>query len=257
MLRIENVSAGYTPKQNIIEDISLECPKSSITAVIGQNGSGKSTLLKAIARQISLSKGNIFVEDKDIFSFSPKELAQRIAVLPQVRNVPSIPAKALVMHGRFPYLSFPRIPSLKDKEIVKECMRYTDTLCFENKDVATLSGGQRQRVYIAMLLAQETDIVLLDEPTTFLDINSQMELTELIKTLKEKGKSILVVLHDITEALQIADKILLMDEGKGVFYGTADELVNGDALQRYMNIIPHKIIDDKKTVYYFSQNKKQ
>lgn len=255
MLKINHVSVGYNKDNDIIKDVFLECDHYSVTAIIGQNGSGKSTLLKAVARQLKLSRGTIDIDGKDIREFSPKELAQIIAVLPQVRNVPSIPAKALVMHGRFPYLSFPRIPSSKDKEIVRQSMEETDTLCFENTDVATLSGGQRQRVYLAMLLAQETDIMLFDEPTTFLDLNCQFEVTDLIKSLKEKGKCILLVLHDIAQAMQIADNILLLDEGRQVFYGTPERLVESDVLPKFMNVYPHKVVDNKETVYYFSKNK--
>lgn len=254
MLRINGLSVGYDKTKDIIKDVSFECRPFSVTAIIGQNGSGKSTLLKAVARQLRPSRGSIDIDGKDIREFAPKELAQKIAILPQVRNVPSIPAKALVMHGRFPYLSFPRIPSSKDKEIVRQCMQETDTLRFENTDVATLSGGQRQRVYLAMLLAQETDIILFDEPTTFLDLNCQFEVTDMIKSLKEKGKCILLVLHDIAQAMQIADDIILLDEGKKVFYGTPDSLAESDVLQKYMNVCPRKVVDNGETVYYFSKN---
>lgn len=256
MLSVKNLSAGYTSKTDVVRNISFECDAHETIAVIGKNGCGKSTLLKAIARQLKPSCGSISIDGKDIKEFVPKHLAQKIAVLPQVRNVPSITAKALVMHGRFPYLSFPRIPTSRDKEIVMQCMKDTDTLSFANIDVATLSGGQRQRVYIAMLLAQQTDILLLDEPTTFLDINCQYEITDLISSLRNKGKCVIAVLHDISQAMQIADKILLLDEGNNVFFGSPEELISSDVLEKYMNIVPHKIVIDGNATYCFSRSQK-
>lgn len=253
ILTANGVFAGYDTKRDIISDVSFSCGASEIIAVIGKNGCGKSTLLKALARQLKLSRGTITLDGTNIVELSQKQLAQKIAVLPQVRNVPSITAQALVMHGRFPYLSFPRIPTAKDKETVKDCMLATDTYQFKNTDVSLLSGGQRQRVYIAMLLAQQTDVVLLDEPTTFLDINCQLDTLKLIRSLREKGKSVITVLHDVSQAMQIADRILILDEGKNVFFGTPDELVCCNALQKYMNLLPHKVNVEGDTFYCFTQ----
>ncbi len=253
ILQLHDIYSGYEKSNDIVKGVSIICNPGEITAIIGKNGCGKSTFLKAVARQLALSHGKITLDGADIKDFSQKQLAQKIAVLPQIRTLPSIPARALVMHGRFPYLSFPRIPSAKDREIVKSCMAETNTLEFADKDVATLSGGQRQRVYIAMLLAQQTDLLLLDAPTAFLDLNCQFETLDLLLSLKEKGKCIVVVLHDISQAMTIADKILLLDEGNQVFYGTPEQLANSQALQKYMNIVPHKTDLDGKTVYCFSR----
>lgn len=253
ILRAQNVSAGYRRGENVIKNLSCNFKSGNITAVIGPNGCGKSTLLKILARQLSLSDGNVFVDDKDVKLFKPKELARIIAVLPQVRNVPSIPAKALVSHGRFPYMSFPRIPSSQDKKTVEDCMRATDTLRFANTDVSTLSGGQRQKVYIAMLLAQQTDIILMDEPTTFLDMSCQFEILDMIKSLRQQGKCIVVVLHDISHAMQIADDILLISQGEKVFYGSPEDFIESGAPEKYMNLCPHKAEDGDKEVYYFTK----
>lgn len=252
MLKVTNLYCGYDGI-DIIKDISFECRQNTITAIIGQNGCGKTTLLKALARQLKTSQGSIFLDNKDIKDYTQKDLAKHIAVLPQVRGVPNIPAKALVMHGRFPYLGFPRIPSPNDKQIVKQVMDITNTTEYSNIDVATLSGGQRQRVYIAMLLAQQTNILLLDEPTTFLDMSCQFEVIDLLSDLKNQGKCIIVVMHDISQAMQIADNILLLDNGKQVFYGTPDELAHSDILHKHMNIIPHKI--NNENIYYFTSSK--
>lgn len=252
-LSLKNVYAGYEKNANVLYDISCEFEKGSVSVVIGSNGCGKSTLLKVLSRQIKPSQGNAYLNDKDLSEYPLKALAREIAVLPQVRNVPSIPAAALVTHGRFPYMSFPRIPSTEDKKIVRQCMLDTDTLQFADKDVSALSGGQRQRVYIAMLLAQQTDVILLDEPTTFLDVGCQFEVLDMIRSLKEKGKCIVLVLHDISQALQIADKIILLDEGNNVFCGTPDELIQSHALEEHMRLTPHKVEDNGNTVYYFTK----
>lgn len=251
MLELKGVYAGYSKGENVIKDLSCTFLSGTVTAVIGANGSGKSTLLKAIARQIKISQGSIALNSKDVRDYDPKALARNITILPQVRNVPSIPARALVMHGRFPYMSFPRIPSSADKAAVKKYMQATDTLDFADLDVATLSGGQRQRVYIAMLLAQETDVILMDEPTTFLDIGCQFETLELIKGLKHDGKCVVVVLHDIAQAMQISDNILFVADGQRAFYGTSYELLKSGTLEKYMHLSPRKV--DGEDVYYFKR----
>lgn len=254
MFEVKNVYAGYSKGCDVVKNVSCSFPEGTVTAVIGANGCGKSTLLKVLARQLRTSRGAVFLEGKDIKEFPQKTLATRIAILPQVRNVPSISAKALVTHGRFPYMPFPRIPSSKDREIVKNCMSETDTLRFADTDVSTLSGGQRQRVYIAMLLAQQTDVILMDEPTTFLDMSCQFEVLDLIRSLRDKGKCIVVVLHDIAHAMQIADKIMLLDNGQNAFYGSPDELISSGALEKYMNIVPRRFTDGKESVYFFTKN---
>ncbi len=251
MLTLTNVSSGYSKGCDIIKNLSCTFSAGSVTAVIGANGCGKSTLLKTIARQLKLTSGSITLDDKELSCYPQKELAKRIAVLPQVRNVPSIPARALVMHGRFPYMPFPRIGTSYDKETVKNCMAETNTLCFADTDVSALSGGQRQRVYIAMLLAQQTDVILMDEPTTFLDLSCQFEVLDIIKTLREKGKCVVVVLHDIAHAMQIADNILMLDKGESVFYGTPDGIISSGALEKHMNLTPRKICDAENIIYYF------
>lgn len=254
ILGLSNVYAGYAKGEYVINDFSCSFSPSSVTAVIGANGSGKSTLLKTIARQIKTFAGSVEINGKNLSDYSVKELARTVALLPQVRNVPSIPARALVMHGRFPYLPFPRIASTKDKEIVDECMKTTDTLQFADKDVSELSGGQRQRVYIAMLLAQQTQIVLLDEPATFLDMSCQFEVLELIKSLKAQGKCVIVVMHDVAQALTVADDILLVADGKNAFLGTPDGLLASGALEKHMNIIPRKAFDESgKEMYFFTK----
>lgn len=252
-LGLINVSAGYTKSADVIKDVSCGFEAGTVTSVIGANGCGKSTLLKAIARHLKLSRGKVLLDGEDVSGLDQKTLARRIAILPQVRNVPSITAKALVTHGRFPYMPFPRIPSSDDKRIVNDCMKETDTLQFASTDVSTLSGGQRQRVYIAMLLAQQTDVILMDEPTTFLDMSCQFEVLDLIKSLKAAGKCLVVVLHDISHAMQISDKILMIDGGKNVFYGTPDELTASGALEKYMNISPRIYRDGNESVCVFTK----
>ena len=254
ILSLLNVFSGYSKNEYVLKDFSCSFAPSTVTAVIGANGSGKSTLLKTVARQIKTFAGQVVINGRNLVEYPVRELARTVAVLPQVRNVPSISARSLFMHGRFPYLPFPRIASAKDKAIVDDCMQATDTLQFADKDVSELSGGQRQRVYIAMLLAQQTQIMLLDEPTTFLDMSCQFEVLELIRSLKAQGKCVIVVMHDLAQATEIADNVLLVDDGKNAFFGTPEELLASGALEKHMNIIPRKAVDENgKELFFFSK----
>ena len=250
MIELINVNAGYS-KSTVLKDVNLNFKEGEVTAVLGSNGSGKSTLLKLLAGRINLLSGEVKIDGKDLFKFSGKTLARKVSVLPQIRNVPSMSCEMLVSHGRFPYLTFPRKLSETDKEIIAQSMEKMDVLRFKNQNTENLSGGERQRVYIAMMLAQQGDIMLFDEPTTYLDTKSQFDIISMIASLKEKEKTVVAVLHDIISALTIADKIVYLDKGKVIFNGNKEEFIRSKIPNDKLGVL---ICKDKDNTYYLKRN---
>lgn len=235
MLRLDKVSAGYMGL-NIIEDISLSFEKGKIISIIGKNGCGKTTLLKTASRLLKPYSGDILLDGKSIFNMASKEVAKHISYLPQNRDVPSIKAYDLVMHGRFPYLGFPRIPTSEDKRIVEDAIERLGITDYKDKNIRDLSGGERQKVYIGMILAQDTDLIFLDEPTTYLDINHQLEILEMVKGLKKMGKTIVMVIHDLNSALTYSDKVCLMDKGEIVIYDSPKAVYESKLIEKVFKI---------------------
>lgn len=235
MIELSNFSAGYS-EAPVLQDISLSIPAGSITTLAGPNGCGKTTLLRAIAGQLEAMGGKISVCGKEVSQYGRKELARTVALLPQVRDVPALTVEALVQHGRYPHLGFSRQLTSQDKEIVTHAMAQADVADLAHRELKELSGGQRQRAYIAMALAQNTDIILLDEPTTHLDLNRQFELLELIQALQSAGKTIVMVLHDLDHALRCSYQIVLLEQGRLVQAGTSRELLESGALEQVFDI---------------------
>lgn len=212
MFELRHASVGYdgTP---ILRDISFTAQDGQITALVGTNGCGKTTLLKAIARQLPLLNGQILLQGRPIQSFDRKEFARAAAFMPQVRNIPEISVRGLVSHGRFPYLGLSRQMTTRDRAAVEQAMEAAGVAQWADRDLRELSGGERQRVYLAMALAQGGEAILLDEPTTYLDVSAQFELLELLRTLAGQGKTLLLVLHDLAQALQYSDWVAVVAEG--------------------------------------------
>ena len=232
MIQIQNLTAGYHDLP-VLQDLCLAIPKDTVTAIVGPNGCGKTTLLRAICGQLPIADGNITVDGKNLTHYERKELARKIALLPQVRDVPALTVEALVQHGRYPHLGMNRRLTTQDKAIVSQAMAQTDVAKLAQKDLRELSGGQRQRAYIAMALAQDTDIILLDEPTTHLDLGRQFELLALIRQLQ---KTVVVVLHDLSHALQYCDHMVLLDKGQLVQYGVPQALLKSGMLEQVFDI---------------------
>ena len=201
MFELQRVAVGYDEKP-LLQNISFAVQNGQITTLVGTNGCGKTTLLKAIARQLPLLEGKILLQGRSIQEYDRKEFARAAAFMPQVRNIPEITVRGLVSHGRFPYLGLSRQMTTKDRAAVEEAMQVTGVARWANRDLRELSGGERQRVYLAMALAQGGQTILLDEPTTYLDVAAQFELLELLRTLADQGKTVLLVLHDLAQALQ-------------------------------------------------------
>ena len=204
MLKLQHLTAGYGEK-TILHDISLDFPPGTVTAILGPNGCGKSTLLKAAAGLLPLSGGEVL---------APEPRARHIAYLPQSRTVPEMTVRQLVLHGRFPWLGWPRIYRAEDQAAADEALRRLGIAELANLPLSALSGGTRQKCYLAMALAQGADTLLLDEPTSFLDIGCQLDLMTLCRELADQGKAVAVVLHDLPLALGYADHVAVLDAGR-------------------------------------------
>ena len=247
MLELRGIAAGYggTP---VLREVSFTVPKGSLTALIGPNGCGKTTLLRAAARQLPLLAGEILLDGRPVSSYGRTEFARKAAFMPQVRSVPAITAGALVAHGRFPHLGFSRRLRPEDRAAVQAAMEATGVADWANRDLRALSGGERQRVYLAMALAQDTDLILLDEPTSDLDPGRQFELLDLIASLPGRGKTVVMVLHDLSHALRYSTQLLLLEQGRLVQRGTPEELYAGGQLDRVFGIRSRRAPDGS---YYF------
>ena len=247
MLELRGIAAGYggTP---VLREVSFTVPKGSLTALIGPNGCGKTTLLRAAARQLPLLAGEILLDGRPVSSYGRTEFARKAAFMPQVRSVPAITAGALVAHGRFPHLGFSRRLRPEDRAAVQAAMEATGVADWANRDLRALSGGERQRLYLAMALAQDTDLILLDEPTTYLDPGRQFELLDLIASLPGRGKTVVMVLHDLSHALRYSTQLLLLEQGRLVQRGTPEELYAGGQLDRVFGIRSRRAPDGS---YYF------
>ncbi len=226
IFQAEEVVAGYDNK-TVIQGVSLVIPSNKISVIIGANACGKSTLLKTLARLIKPISGNITLDGKSIGKFPPKQLARVLGLLPQSPIVPEgISVADLVGRGRFPHQSLLNGWTKKDYEAVAEAMRIMDITELANRNIDELSGGQRQRVWIAMALAQQTDILFLDEPTTFLDITYQVEILDLLTDLNRKyGTTIVMVLHDINLSARYADYIFALRQGKLIAEGEPSKVI--------------------------------
>lgn len=222
----------------VIHDESVHIPEGKITMLIGENGCGKSTLLKAMARILTPNEGEVCIDGQNIRKITEKKLAQKMALLPQNPLVPEgISVQELVGYGRFPYQKPFQGLRKEDYEIMTWAMKKTGFYELKDKLVDTLSGGQRQRVFIAMALAQKTKILLLDEPTTFLDMAHQLEILELLKELNEEEQvTIVMVIHELNHACKFADYIIGMKKGSILFQGDVHSVIHKENLRELYHI---------------------
>jgi iron complex transport system ATP-binding protein len=233
VLELKHVSVGYAGHV-VLEDVSLALRPGRVLVLLGPNGCGKSTLLRAMAGLLPPLGGEILLDGKR--ERHSREAARRLAYLPQSRAVPSITARRMVLHGRFPYLSYPRRYRREDYEAVDRALRLADALELADRPLPELSGGQRQKVYLAMALAQETETILMDEPTTYLDIRRQLETLRLVRRLAEEGRAVALVLHDLCLALTTADDVAVLGEGKLLALNGPEEIYRSRVLDRMMGV---------------------
>ena len=210
MLSFRRVCAAYGKKQ-VLDQIDFELPPHTLTAVVGKNGSGKSTLFACAGRKIPYT-GEITLSGRDLAAMTPRERAQRMAFLPQTLPAPAVSVAELAAFGRNPYLDFGRRMTPTDRRLVEEALERVGIAALRDKLLAELSGGERQKAYLAMILAQDTDVLLLDEPTTYMDMEYEAAFFRLLKALQaEKGVTLLVILHDLSQAMRYADRIVVLD----------------------------------------------
>jgi iron complex transport system ATP-binding protein len=236
-LKANYIQSGYD-KKIILDGIDIAIPNNKISVIIGANACGKSTLLKTLARLIKPTSGEILLDGKRISEMPPKQLAQVLGLLPQSPVVPEgITVADLVGRGRFPYQSFFKGLGKKDYEAVEEALEIMGISELANSCVDQLSGGQRQRVWIAMALAQQTDILLLDEPTTYLDITYQVEILDLLTDLNRKrGTTIVMVLHDINLSARYADYIFALHKGNLIAEGSPPEIITETLIKQVFDL---------------------
>ena len=223
MLEVKSLSAGYSDT-HVLEHVDFRIPSGKVTVILGPNGCGKSTLLKALCGIIPADSGQVVLDGENILTLPQRQLAQRVAYLAQSRQIPDITVERLVLHGRFPYLGYPRRYRKEDYAIADAAMKTMGVAELADELVQNLSGGQRQKVYIAMALAQDTPVILLDEPTTYLDISHQLQLMQQARMLAAQGKTVAMIIHDLPHAFQTADHMILMQEGKIVADGTPEQI---------------------------------
>lgn len=236
-LRAEGVSLGYSDRR-IIEQLDVAIPPGCFTVIVGANACGKSTLLRGLARLLTPTAGSVLLDGKAIHTMPTKLVATRLGVLPQTPVAPdAITVADLVGRGRYPHQGWFRHWGAEDDAAVAEALRATDTLDLAGRQVDELSGGQRQRVWIAMALAQRTELLLLDEPTTFLDINHQVEVLDLLTDLvRRDGRTVVAVLHDLNLASRYADHLVAMRGGKIVAEGAPAAVVTPEIIHEVFGI---------------------
>lgn len=236
-IRSNCLRAGYS-QTTLINESQIRIPKGQITVLLGANGCGKSTLLRTLAGLHPKQAGEIWIGNQTLESIPLKQLAQMMAFLPQHPAAPeTLTVRELVMLGRYPYRRSFLPPTEADKQAVLKALADTDLEVLADRSLGSLSGGQRQRAWLAMVLAQDTDILMLDEPTSYLDLSHQYELLNLIRKLnRHHRKTILVVLHDLNQAFEFADQVIFMKAGKIIAQGSPGETVSEALISRIFNL---------------------
>ncbi|WP_189012580.1 ABC transporter ATP-binding protein [Paenibacillus marchantiophytorum] len=242
-----NISYG---EHLIVENLNLSIPTGKITALVGANGSGKSTILKSMARIMKPQQGTVLLDGKSIHSQSTKEVAKQLAILPQNPIAPEgLTVSELVGYGRFPHQRAMGSLSKEDNQVIHWAIEVTGLMQFADRPVDQLSGGQRQRAWIAMALAQQTDLLFLDEPTTFLDMAHQLEVLKLLEKLnREQGRTIIMVVHDLNHATRYAQHVVAIQAGKVMCEGSPAEVVTSETLRTIFNVEADIVPDPRSGV---------
>ncbi|MFC0558312.1 ABC transporter ATP-binding protein [Halalkalibacter alkalisediminis] len=245
-LATEKLSISYG-SADIVKGLDLEIPEGKVTTVIGPNGCGKSTILKTMARIHASKSGAIYLDGRAIHKESTKTIAKKMAILPQTPEAPNgLTVAELVSYGRFPHQKGFGKLTKEDRQMVKWALEVTGMIDYQERPIDALSGGQRQRVWIAMALAQDTDLLLLDEPTTYLDLAHQLEILQLLERLnKEQGRTIVMVIHDLNHAARFADHMVALNKGTIIKEGTPKQVMTSDVLRDVFHIDAEVVTDPR------------
>lgn len=251
MIKVENLSAGYGQRL-VLDNINLKIEPGKITGILGPNGSGKTTLLKTFYRAVKILNGRVLIFDQDINSLDQREIAKLVGVVPQKieANFP-FTVREIIGQGRYPYLNRLVPLSQKDIEVVDKALNLTDCYGFCDRYINELSQGEAQRVFIARALAQEPKVLLLDEPTSNLDINHEIELARLLKQLQKQGLSIIVVSHDLNLAGKICDSVSLLKKRKVFAFGTPSEILTAKNIADVFDVRLESIAFNADSSFYF------
>lgn len=250
MLELRNLSAGYGHGE-VISNVSFTANGGEITTIIGKNGCGKTTLLKAATGMLPHGGGDVLVDGVSVLELPTAKRAQLMSYLAQGRGAPEITVGRMVLHGRFSHLGYPRRYSKKDYAIAAEVMEKMGLADLAHVPMSQLSGGMRQKVYIAMALAQHTPVVLMDEPTTYLDIAQQLNFGDMVADLARQGKAVVLVLHDLLFALRISHRIVVMESGRVVACGTPQEIMASGVLERLYGVVVKSVETEQGTRLYY------
>ncbi|MDD3277995.1 MAG: ABC transporter ATP-binding protein [Lachnospiraceae bacterium] len=236
-MEVKGLSFAYGSNK-VLQNISLQIEKGKITTIMGANGCGKSTLFSLMTRNLNPGKGKVLLHGKNIQSMKLMDMAKKVSIVHQYNSaMDDITVEKLVSYGRTPYMKLMATESEEDKQIIDWALEVTNLNKYRDREVGKLSGGQRQRVWIAMALAQNTKILFLDEPTTYLDIRYQIEILELIKKLNRDYKiTIIMVLHDINQAIHFSDHVIGLSEGKVIVEGRPSEVISTESIQKLYGI---------------------
>lgn len=244
----EDLVIGYPSMEDpVIDGETIQIPPGEVTALIGPNGSGKSTLLKGLANQLGLDAGTVLLDGRDIHALETTELARRLGLLSQENVAPeSITVRKLVGHGRYPHRGFFESMTEEDRRAIDRAISLAGIDHLEEREVGSLSGGQKQLVWIAMVLAQDTDVLLLDEPTTFLDLHHQLEVMDIVETLRDESDiTVVLVLHDIGQAARYADHMVALRDGSIYARGSPEAIVTEELLAEVFRINAEVTVTDR------------
>nr|WP_239534522.1 ABC transporter ATP-binding protein [Priestia taiwanensis] len=232
-------------KLTVFRNLNLEIKEGKITTIIGPNGCGKSTLLKTMGRILKQKSGNVYMQEQDMQKMHTKTIAKHLALLPQSPVAPlELKVEELISYGRYPHRNNTSKLTKEDKEMIEWALDITNVTPFREREIGNLSGGQRQKVWLAMALAQETEILLLDEPTTYLDMAHQLDVLKIVERLnKEKACTVVMVLHDINHAARFSDEIIAMKEGRIMTVGEPLHIITKDVLKNVFQIDARVMID--------------
>ncbi len=236
-LHTESITLAYDTA-TVIEDLDMDVPEGKILSIVGPNGCGKSTLLRALARLMEPRGGSVYLDGTRISRLPTREVAKKLGILPQNPDAPEgLTVRELAAQGRYPHQSFLQQWSKKDERAVEDALNITGTTEFADRPLDTLSGGQRQRAWISMALAQETDTLILDEPTTFLDMAHQFEVLQLLDRLnRQEGRTILMVLHDLNNAARFSHHMIALRSGRIFASGSPKEVMTPEVLREVFSI---------------------